>query len=342
MAPFTAQSIDTTDVTSYFSSLPVKSCQLDAQVTIDEALRSTIQSCTVPNARERKKAEYRHNNPAGNIFGLCLPMSEKERLKYAVQFIEFLCIVDGKYLVVISIELSVDPLALDTMEDLPLGEACIEHAILRQALYKKYDENEYAGQLVGGMTMFLRNIRLELADQNDPESLALLAALDSSLHHRNSVEGKFETLESYIPYRKTTSDYNFVCNLIRWTMKIPLQLGEKEELLARKHEHVVGVIASLTNDYFSWQMERQPSTDRVRNAVPILMKEHNLSDEKARTLLKGIIVNEEEKMRKFNVEIDTRKDISEDLKNYTNALGLFAAGYSFCRPQTEEDFATPN
>ncbi|KAF9023565.1 hypothetical protein BDP27DRAFT_1249024 [Rhodocollybia butyracea] len=245
MAPFTAQSINTADITSYFSSLPVKSCQLDAQSTIDEALRATIQSCTVPGARERKKAEYRHNNPAGNIFGLCLPMSEKEQLKYAVQFIEFLCIVD------------------DTMEDLPLGEACIEHAILRQALYKKYDENEYAGQLVGGMTMFLRNIRLELADQTDPENLALLAALDSSLHHRNSVVGEFEPLESYIPYRRTTSDYNFVCNLIRWTMKIPLQLGEREELLARKHKHVVGVIASLTNDYFSWQMERQPSTDRV-------------------------------------------------------------------------------
>lgn len=93
------------------------------------------------------------------------------------------------------------------MEDIPFGEACIEHAILRQALYKKYDENKYAGQLFGGMKMFLRNIRLELADQNDPESQALLASFDTSLHHRNSVDGEFETLESYIPYRKTTSDY---------------------------------------------------------------------------------------------------------------------------------------
>ncbi|KAF9074287.1 isoprenoid synthase domain-containing protein [Rhodocollybia butyracea] len=330
MAPFTAQSIDTTCAASYFSSLPVKSCQLDAQSTIDEALRTTIQSCTVPNTRERKKAEYRHNNPAGNIFGLCLSMSEKKRLKYAVQFIEFLCIVD------------------DMMEDLPFGEACIEHAILRQALYKKYDENEYAGQVVGGMKMFLRNIRLELADQNVPESQVLLAALDSSLHHRDSVEGEFETLDSYIPYRKTNFDYNFVCSLIRWAMKIPLQLGEKEELLAREYEHVVGIIASLTNDYFSWQMEREQCTDRIRNAVPVLMKEYNLPDEQARTLLKGIIVNEEEKIRRLNVEIDTGKDISENLKNYTSALGLFAAGYSFwcatcprySRPQTEEDFAT--
>jgi len=67
-------------------------------------------------------------------------------------------------------------------------------------------------------------------------------------------------------------------------------------------------------------------------------------------LLKGIIVNEEEKVRKLNLEMDTRKDVSEDLKNYTSALGLFAAGYSFwcatcprySRPQTEEDLAAPN
>jgi hypothetical protein len=133
-------------------------------------------------------------------------------------------------------------------------------------------------------------------------------------------------------------------------MKIPLELAEKEELLARKYEHVIGVIVSLTNDYFSWQMEREQSSDRIRNAVPVLMKEYNLPEEQARTLLKGIIINEEEQVRKLSVGMDTRKDISEDLKNYIRALGLFAAGYSFwcatcprySRPQTEEDFATSN
>jgi hypothetical protein len=133
-------------------------------------------------------------------------------------------------------------------------------------------------------------------------------------------------------------------------MKIPLKLAEKEELLARKYEHVIGVIVGLTNDYFSWQMERGQPTDRIRNAVPVLMKEYNLPDEQDRTLLKGIIVNEEEKVRKLNFEMDTKKDVSEDLKNYTSALGLFAAGYSFwcatcprySRPQTEKDLAAPN
>jgi hypothetical protein len=48
---------------------------------------------------------------------------------------------------------------------------------------------------------------LELADQNDPENQALLATLDSSLQHRDSVDKEFETLKSYIPYRKTNFDY---------------------------------------------------------------------------------------------------------------------------------------
>ena len=93
------------------------------------------------------------------------------------------------------------------MEDLPFGESCIEHAILRQALYEKYDKDQYAGLVVGGLKTFLREKRVELLEQHDPSGAQLLKTLDLSLHSRDSVDIEFQSLEGYIPYRKTNFDY---------------------------------------------------------------------------------------------------------------------------------------
>ncbi|KIK57039.1 hypothetical protein GYMLUDRAFT_173319 [Collybiopsis luxurians FD-317 M1] len=299
MAPFASHTIDTTGVSTYFCCFPVKNSQLESLPIIHEALRVTIQSCTVPGTRERKKAEYRHTNPAGHLYGLCLPMAEKNRLRYAVQLIEFLCIVD------------------DVMEDLPFGEACIEHAILRQALYEKYDEDQYAGLAVGSLKTFLRNMRVEL-EQNDPSSGQLLKALDVSLHTRDSVDIEFQSLEG------------FVCQLIRWVSAIPFKLAEEEEKILRQYEHSIGVIVGLTNDYFSWEMECQQATDRIRNAVAVLMKEYDsLPDKQAKSILKDIIIDEEDKASRLKADIDANVRFSNDLKKYVLALQLLAAGYSY-------------
>ncbi|KIK57043.1 hypothetical protein GYMLUDRAFT_263398 [Collybiopsis luxurians FD-317 M1] len=312
MAPFTSEAVDTSGVPTYFGSFPVKTSNCEALPTIRDALRLTIQRCTVPGSKERKKAEYRHTNPTGHLFGLCLPMVEKNRLKYAVQLVELLCIVD------------------DVMEDLPFGEACIEHAVLRQALYEKYDKDQYAGLAVGGLKSFLRELRVELLCQKDPNNAALLRTLDVSLHKRDSVDVEFENLETYIPYRKTNFDYDFVCKLIRWSSTIPLELAEEEEKTARKYEHSIGVIVGLTNDYFSWEMEHRQPTDRIRNAIAVLMKEHgSLSDKQAKSTLKDVIVDEEQKAWRLKSEIDANEFFSTDLKKYVLALQLFAAGYSF-------------
>ncbi len=96
---------------------------------------------------------------------------------------------------------------LDVMEDLPFGEACIEHAILRQALYETYDDDQYCGRVVGGMKKFLRDVRVELVGQNDPTNQLLLQTLDTSLHNRDSVALEFDSLVQYVPYRKTNFDY---------------------------------------------------------------------------------------------------------------------------------------
>ncbi|KAF5386342.1 hypothetical protein D9757_006682 [Collybiopsis confluens] len=328
MPPFTSQPVDTTRISTYFSSFPVRTCDHDSEAvsTIEHALQSTISSCTASGSSERKRAKYRHSNPAGNLFGLCLTMCEADRVGHVAKFTEFLCIVD------------------DVMEDLPFGEASIEHAILRQALYERYDSDSYAGQVVGDMKAFLREMRKELVAQNDPESLRLLQTLDTSLHNRDSVDDEFRTLEDYIPFRKTNFDYEFVCQLLRWAMKVPLKLEAEEERLARQYEHLIGVIVGLTNDFFSWEMEREQleTCDRIRNAVPVLMVEHSVSEAEAKAMLKEVILREERRASDLRAKVEVSG--SERLKKWVEAMELFAAGYSFwcatCprynRPQNEQ------
>ena len=121
----------------------------------------------------------------------------------------------------------------------------------------------------------------------------------------------------------------FVCQLLRWAMKIPLHMGPEEEKLARKYEHIIGVIVGLTNDFFSWEMERSETSDRVRNAVPVLMVEHSVHEDQAKLMLKKIILNEESRASELRRKIESAAGSSEQLKRWISAMELFAAGYSF-------------
>ncbi|KAJ3774489.1 isoprenoid synthase domain-containing protein [Lentinula raphanica] len=268
MSPFPAYRVATDSAPSYFSSFPVSTCEPDALPTIQKALDETISSCTTPGSKERKKAVYRHSNPAGNIFGLSLALCEADRVGYVVKLIEFLCIVD------------------DVMEDLPFGEACREHSVLRQALNEDNDRDADSAQPVGLLKAFLRELRRELSSFDERGTPSLLKTLDDSLRDRDSDDSEFTTLAEYIPYRKTNFDYDFVCQLLRWAMDLPPAIQNNP--LAKAYEHIIGVIVGLSNDYFSWDMERQEATDRIRNAVPVLMKEHSISEPKAKSMLKQL------------------------------------------------------
>jgi len=247
---------------------------------------------------------------------LCLALCDRERIGYGVKFLEFLCIVD------------------DVTEDLPFQEACMAHDILREALsdgYHKIDlDSDCATPIhraIDKMRTFLRNVRVDLLMQNDQSSLLLLETLDTSLRNRDSVDAEFRNLEEYITYRKMNFDYEFVCQLLRWGTRTSLKLDQKEEILANKYEDIIGAIVGLTNDYFSWEMERQQPTDRLRNAVPVLMKEYGVKEQQAKLMLKNAILDEEKRAIEMKEEILGID--SEELKRYVTTLESFAAGYSF-------------
>lgn len=90
----------------------------------------------------------------------------------------------------------------------------------------------------------------------------------------------------------------------------------------------MGNIAGLTNDYFSWDVEKRQVTDRMRNGVDVLMKEHAMDEEEAKNFLLGIIVQEESKALKMRQKISEESHPQAAVK-YCAALDLFVGGSCF-------------
>jgi hypothetical protein len=102
-----------------------------------------------------------------------------------------------------------------------------------------------------------------------------------------------------------------------------IQLTDEEVRDVADFERTLGCVLALTNDYFSWRKEKHQSTDRMRNGVPILMRQYKLPESQARMLLKGIIVEEEEKAKRLRLKLESRPDLSPDFKRYLEALELY-------------------
>lgn len=123
-----------------------------------------------------------------------------------------------------------------------------------------------------------------------------------------------------------------------------IHLSDEEMAAVADFEWTLGGVLALTNDYFSWRKEKLQTTDRVRNAVPLLMRQFQLPEQQARMLLKGMIVDEEERAKRLRIKLESRPDCSEDLKRYIEALELYSGGNCYwsatCprynRPQEEE------
>jgi hypothetical protein len=82
----------------YFLPFYVSTCEPSAGDVISNAIQEAIAQCATPGSKAQKAALQRHTNPYGNLYGMAFSRSEQDRLAIAVKFIEFLCILDGRYI----------------------------------------------------------------------------------------------------------------------------------------------------------------------------------------------------------------------------------------------------
>lgn len=134
-----------------------------------------------------------------------------------------------------------------------------------------------------------------------------------------------------------------VCShFTRWAMDI--SLTDEEMKAVHEFEWTLGGVLALTNDYFSWRKEKLQNTDRIRNAVPLLMRQYGLPQDAARIMLKGIIIDEEEKAKRLRMNLE-EGEMSTELKRYVEALEMYAGGNCYwsatCprynKPQEEQE-----
>lgn len=78
-----------------------------------------------------------------------------------------------------------------------------------------------------------------------------------------------------------------------------MTLSDEDYASVEQFDIAMGNALNLINDYFSWNIEKDQETDRVRNGVVVLMKEHNITVDAAKMLLLGVIVEQESRAAKL-------------------------------------------
>ncbi|KAF9002133.1 isoprenoid synthase domain-containing protein [Cyathus striatus] len=295
--------IDTSSLPSYFTRLPVRIHKDTA--AIDIATMDAIERCTSSGSKEYKQALFRHSNPFGNPYALVYPESNTEKMEYVVKVIEILSIHD------------------DLTEEMTYEDAQQEHEVLRQGLHEEYDSSTETGKTVGLKNAYLREARIRMLSLDPVDTPPLLKEVERYIMGYDSSNENFKTLEEYLPFRIWNVGAILCWHSCRWAMGLHFT---DEELQAIKDlEMGFGRMLALTNDYFSWEREKSQPTDRIRNAVPILMRQYSLGEKQAKLLLKGIIIEEEEQVKILRIKL-INSEPSEDVMRYIDALELYVGG----------------
>ncbi len=117
---------------------------------------------------------------------------------------------------------------------------------------------------------------------------------------------------------------------MQWTMGLHLNEAETDE--AHGFYMSAGRVMGLTNDLYSWNVERTEAVDaadRKWNAVPVIMQQYDLSEEDASVFLRGLIVHHEQVTRELGQVLLRRFAYSDTMTKYVESVGLMLGGNCF-------------
>ncbi|CCD54927.1 BcSTC5, similar to sesquiterpene cyclase [Botrytis cinerea T4] len=294
-------SIDTSKTHPHFSRFPAAISIANDE--IEQTLRELGERATEPGTRVRRRIQIRHTCPYGDPFGICHASAFPERLVLLGSIVEIMWVHD------------------DITEEIDLKEAMEQHELLKKVLTTDIDSKTFEFQ--NDRQVLLANI-LQKAIQMDPEAApTMIQTLRNYLDTFDNRDDDFDTMSDYMPYRIANCGYWISSYFIRWGMGTVL--SEEDYKSIREYDITMGNILGLTNDYFSWHVEKDQPTGRIRNGVRVLMKQHNIPAEIAQKLLLGIIIEEESKAVKLREE-RLKTDASQSVLEYIKAIELYVGG----------------
>ncbi|KAF5879411.1 putative sesquiterpene cyclase protein [Botrytis fragariae] len=288
----TCQVIDAKKVPGFFSRYPAA---ISVGATdVECALSAVAQEASRPGSRERRRALIRHSNAHGDPFSICHCSAEVERLVLLASIIEVMWIHD------------------DVTEELDHGAACREHSALAEVLKIDVQPSDFTSKNVRQSA--LATVLRKAIDLDPDKAPRMIETLQDYLANFDIRDDDFDRMEEISSY------------FIRWGMGIALNDADYESI--KQYDFTMGNILGLTNDYFSWNVEKNQTTDRIRNGVSVLIKQHNISPDAAKSLLLGLIVEEESKAARLKEE-RLKRAISHELSMYFEAIELYVGGSCF-------------
>ncbi|KAG8665182.1 hypothetical protein FPOAC2_13669 [Fusarium poae] len=90
-------------------------------------------------------------------------------------------------------------------------------------------------------------------------------------------------------------------SFMRWDYNI--QLSPAEIARSQAYRKAAGAAMSFTNDYFSWHSEKASTGGRAQNAIPFAINLYSLTENHARALVKGLVIDAEEETRRLGFEL---------------------------------------
>lgn len=299
--PSVCEALEAREVATFFSRYPAAISIADKDV--ENALKIIREQASEPGSRERRRAQIRHTNPYGDPFAICHCSAFPERLVVLASIIEVMWIHD------------------DVTEEMGHIAACKEHDVLADVLRLDFELSTFEPRNVRQKTL-AQELRKAI-DMDPVQAPAMLEMLKTYLATFDNLDDDFARMEDYMPYRIGNCGYWMSSYFIRWGMGIEMSDEDYESI--RAYDVALGNVLGLTNDYFSWNIEKDQTTDRVRNGVRVLMKEHNVTADVAKVLLLGVIVEEESKAARLK-EKRLKEPVSEEVALYFEAIELYVGG----------------
>ncbi|ESZ89580.1 hypothetical protein SBOR_10034 [Sclerotinia borealis F-4128] len=294
------RSIDTSNISPHFSRFPAAINIASDEIEI--TLRDLGLQATEPETRVRCRVQIRYTCPFGDPFAICHASAFPERLAVLGSIIEIMWIHD------------------DVTEEVELEEA-IQYEVLKDVIRLDIEPKDFKAQ--NPRQVLLANL-LGKAIQMDPEAApSMVQTLRNYLETFDHCDDDFDKMSKYVPYRIGNCGYWIFSYFIRWGMGTFLTSEEYDSIL--EYDVTMGNILGLTNDYFSWNIEKDQPTDRMRNGIRVLMKEHNVPAEVASKILLGIIIEEESKAVRLREEC-LKSPASKGILRYIEAIELYIGG----------------
>ncbi|KAJ5961363.1 uncharacterized protein N7479_008513 [Penicillium vulpinum] len=270
---------------------------------VEDAVRKIDEEASEEGTRERHQAIVRHANPYGSFFTIGHCSAFPERLVLFSTLAEVLWLHD------------------DVTEEMDHASACREHDEMLKVLQLNIDQSIFES---GSMRQKALAVVLQKAIDIDPkEAPTMIKELRKYLATFDCIGGDFTQMEDYMPYRIANSGYWMSSYFIRWGMN--MTLTEEEYASVEQFDIAMGNVVGLTNDYFSWNVEKDSQTDRLRNGVMVLMKEHQTTADAAKAMLLGVIVEQESLAAKLKEE-RLKKPASKKILQYFEAIELYVGG----------------